>query len=286
MYATLGNIKFEGLKGFTGFSRDREATFAELPLLDGKARLQRTGSALDAIKLDMLFRREFTDPVADLEELNTVRENGEVLPLLTGDGTFVGNYVVTRMAENHTETDGFGVPVSVSVSVELKEFVDPNPDATVAANARKNAFATSPQKVVPVTVERAGTTPAAVVSSSVRETSGSATAATAAVSDAANDTDQRASLLQRAGQSLKNAQEKAETAIQNLQDYASLQAVGPALLADVQSVLSSVNLLKSYVDAGDLTNALTQSTALSGSVGNMTNSVRPLDALLMKRGPQ
>jgi phage protein U len=286
MYAQLGNIRFEGLRGFTSLGREREATFAELPLLDGKARLQRLGSALDAIKFDMLLRREFTDPVADLAEMNDLRENGEVLPLLTGDGAFIGNFVITRLTDSTDETDTTGVPVSITISVELKEFVDPNPEATADADAKKAAFATSPQKVVPVTVERAGTTPAAVTSGSVRESSGACNSAVSDVKKAAVNTDQEQSLLQRAGESLKNAQDKAQTAIQNLQDYASLQAVAPALLATVQQVAANAGTLKALIASGDLTNALTQADTLSASVGNMDSSVRPLDALLMKRGPQ
>lgn len=286
MYAQLGNIRFEGLRGFTSLKRDREATYSEMPLLDGKARLQRLGSSLDAISFDMLFRREFTDPVADLAELNELRETGEVLPLLTGDGSFVGNFIITKLSDTTDETDPSGVPISISLTVDLKEFVDPNPEATANTQARDNAFATNPAKVVPVKLERSGTTPAAVTSSAVRETSGACNSATDTVKKASVDADQRDSLLQRAAQALKNAQNKAQTAIQNLQDYASLQTVAPALLAEVQAVAGNVSLLKSYIDAGDLTNALTQSDALSASVGTMDTAVRPLDALLMKRGPQ
>lgn len=286
MYAQLGNIRFEGLRGFTAQARDREALFAELPLLDGKPRLQRTGSGLDAIRVEMLLRREFTDPVADLVEIDELREKGEVLPLLTGDGTLLGEFVITRLTDTVNETDTSGVPISISVSLELKEFVDPNPEATADTAAKEAAFATSPQKVVPVTVERAGTTPAAVTSSSVRESAGSSNSAIADVKKAAVDSTQEQTLLQRAAESLKNAQDKAQTAIQNLQDYASLQGVAPSLLAAVQQVAANVDLLKAYINGGDLTNALTQADTLSASIGTMDNSVRPLDALLMKRGPQ
>lgn len=286
MYAQLGNVRFEGLRGFTSLHRDREATFAEMPLMDGKARLQRLGSALDSIGFDMVFRREFTDPVADLAELNDLREAGDVLPLLTGDGAFIGNFVITKLSDVVDETDATGVPVAITLSVELKEFVDPNPQATQAAAARDKGFATSPAKVVPVRLERAGTTPAAVTSQSVRDSSGSAVAAVKGITAASANVDQQASLLQRAGQSLKNVQDKAETAIKNLQDYASLQSVAPDLLSTVQGLAANAALIKGYIDAGDLTNALTQSTALTAAVGSMDTAVRPLDSLLMKRGPQ
>lgn len=286
MYAQLGNVRFEGLRGFTSLKREREATYAELQLLDGKARLQRLGSSLDSISFDMLLRREFTDPVADLSELNGLRETGEVLPLLTGDGYFIGNYVITKISDTTDETDLSGVPISVSLTIELKEFIDPNPEATASQKARDDAFATNPAKVVPVKIERSGTTPAAVTSAAVRETSGSSNSATNDIAKAAVDPTQGASLLQRAGQSLKNAQTKTQTAIQNLQDYASLQSVAPNLLLSIQGVAANVVLLKSYVDSGDLTNALTQSEALSAAVGHMDSSVGPLDSLLMKRGPQ
>ena len=286
MYAQLGNIRFEGLRGFTSLGREREATFSEIPLLDGKARLQRTGSALVIIAFDMLLRREFSDPVADLAELNDVRETGEVLPFLTGDSEFIGNFVITKLSESIGETDLQGIPVSIDVSIELKEFIDPNPGATAAKDAKDKGFATNPAKVVPVLLERAGTTPAAVTSQSVRESSGASMAAIADITKAAADVDRRQSLLNRAAQSLKTAQTAAQTAIKNLQDFASLAAVAPALLADVQGVAANAELLKNYAASGDLTNALTQSNSLTASVGAMNSSVGPLDALLMKRGPQ
>lgn len=283
MYAQLGNIKFEGLRGFTGQRRDREITFAELPLLDGKARLQRTGSALETLGLELLLHIGFTDPVADLAELAELAENGEVLPFVVGDGSFIGNYVITKLADTINETNRLGVPTSITVSVEIKEFIDPNPTATADASARNNGFATSPLKVVPVRVARTGTTPAAVTSQAVTEAAGASNSAIGDVKKASVDASQQASLLQRAGQALRRAQEVAQTAIDNIQNYASLATTAPNLLATMQGVYSNAALLAGYVASGDLTNALTQSDALAAAVGNSTAAVIPLDGALIQR---
>lgn len=149
MYAQLGNIIFEGLKGFDtmSFSGD-EATFAELSLIGNKPRLQRTGTTLQELQISIKFHQRFCNVKDQLEALKAYKDAGEILPLLLGNGTYINDFVITAMPYKIEDALFDGSPISVSLDLTLKEFVSYDKAAQARLAARKKAFAVGNKKPV------------------------------------------------------------------------------------------------------------------------------------------
>lgn len=282
----LGDIQFEGLRGLDSLRKSREAVYAELPLMGGKPRLQRTGTALQQVTVSIALHAAFTDPAADITALDDYREGGDVLTLINGEGEVVGDFVITAIEETVTQTSPTGRTLSAEVSLTLKEHFDPNKPATLAQAAQSAAFAVGADKVVPVRLVRPPITSASVVSQNVTGGISASAAGIAYVRQAPLNTPQQASLLVRANAVLEKAKEAYTAAKDTANEYANIAATAPQLIAELTAVLTNVNSLASLVQSGDLTNALTAADTLEASFAGLGNAVRPLNAILITRKPQ
>lgn len=282
----LGDIQFEGLRGLDSLRKSREAVYAELPLMGGKPRLQRTGTALQQVTVSIALHAAFTDPAADIAALDEYREGGDVLTLINGEGEVVGDFVITAIEETVTQTSPTGRTLSAEVSLTLKEHFDPNKPATLAQAAQSAAFAVGADKVVPVRLVRPPITSASVVSQNVTGGISASAAGIAYVRQAPLNTPQQASLLVRANAVLEKAKEAYTAAKETANEYANIAATAPQLIAELTAVLANVNSLANLVQSGDLTNALTAADTLEASFAGLNNAVRPLNAILITRKPQ
>lgn len=143
MYAQLGNIRFEGLKGFSSFSHERGVNYAVHERINGKPRLQAVGDNLDTISFDMYLHSEFTNPEADIESLRLAMQNREILPLLLGNGRVLGFFVIPNFSQINSFTDPKGNLIEVTLSVELLESFSDDPLRQAELQAIQQAFATS-----------------------------------------------------------------------------------------------------------------------------------------------
>jgi len=143
MYAQLGNIRFEGLKGFSNFSHERGVNYAQHELINGKPRLQAVGDNLDSISFGMYLHSEFTNPEADIEALRLAMQNREILPLILGNGRVLGFFVIPNFSQENSFTDPLGNLIEATLSVELLESFTDDPLRESELQAINQAFATS-----------------------------------------------------------------------------------------------------------------------------------------------
>lgn len=148
MFAQLGTIQFDTIKTFGSFSERGSAKYAEHALIDAKPRLQRVGSTLNELSLSIMFHHSFCVPQDELELLKDARDNGEVLPLLWGDGTTEGDFIILDIDATKEEATPEGKALAYSVNVTLKEFVTPNKLQQEQASNRANAKAVGDKKPV------------------------------------------------------------------------------------------------------------------------------------------
>lgn len=141
MYAQLGSIQFDGLLGFSTFDHAMSTKYAEVPLIEGKPRLQRIGDDLDEVSFTMLLHASFCDPEFQFQQLDIQRRKGSVLPLLNGEGLFYGNFVITEMRKGIVQTGPTGYIVHLEVAVTLREYHDPKADTSGLKSLQENAFA-------------------------------------------------------------------------------------------------------------------------------------------------
>jgi len=148
MYAYLGKIKFEGLKSFTSFSRERETVYAEINQIGTKPEIQKTGEKLTKVPIEARFHFEFCDPETEIKALNDLRLSGDVLPLILGNGENYGNFVIASLKETYIKSGPTGNIIDATVEIGLIEHAR----ATVAADLTKavdDGFASDIAKVVP-----------------------------------------------------------------------------------------------------------------------------------------
>lgn len=149
MYSQLGNIIFSELKGFNRFSRNRATDFAEIPLILGKPALQRTGEKLTSITLGIQLHTDFTDVENSIKEFFDAMAEGEILPLVLGNGLFLGNFVILSLNETVKKTAVDGSIIVASLDIQLKEYPTGDQLAENTLEAKRNGFAADLIKTVP-----------------------------------------------------------------------------------------------------------------------------------------
>lgn len=170
MYAQLGDIRFEELKGFASLSDKKEALYAEHALIDGKPRLQRVGNALDEFTIGLHFHVAFCDPEAEYDKLNRYRDDGEILALVYGTGYYEGTFVITTLNRTVNDTDKNGAYIDIDVSVGLREFYQADQMKNNQKRALLSAFAVSSNRPLPINVPPPALTPDALALQSIQKT--------------------------------------------------------------------------------------------------------------------
>lgn len=287
MYFQLGNIRFEGLKGLTGYDVTEAARFGEIATFGGKARLHKTGDELTTINIEARFHRGFSgaSPDDDLQELRDRMAAGDALAFSNGAGDLIGNFVIVSITPVPEIVDGSGVTISTLATISLREFVDPTPETTAARALQGSGFATDVRKVLPVIVARIGSTADALTSASVRSTTTNALSAIADIQSVEANPSAQVSIFARAAAKIDQATVSAQSAIEKIQTTASIAAKAPALLETIEDVYDNLVVMGQRISDGDLTNALSQATTLNESVNNIGASILPLDVSIILREP-
>lgn len=148
MFAQLGKIQFSTLKTFTDYSDKGSATYAEHKLLDGKPLLQRTGSSLTELSISIYLHAGFCDPKAELKALKDARNDGEILPLLWGNGDIEGDFIIVDTDVSKEDAMPDGTVISYRVQLNLKEYAYTNRLQQEQTANRQNAKAVGDKKPV------------------------------------------------------------------------------------------------------------------------------------------
>ena len=143
MFAVLGEIEFDLLKGFDSLSVSQKTDYAEHKVITGKPKLQLTGDALDEIDIRLRFHCGFCDPTAEKKKLDDVRLKHEALPFVLGNGTYKGNYVITDISQVVEKTFGDGTIMAIELDIKLKEWVK---DIIITGKRKKGAKASGMKK--------------------------------------------------------------------------------------------------------------------------------------------
>lgn len=285
MYCQLGDIVFDGLKGIESWSVEgNDASYGEHALIDGKPRLQKTGDALEELSLSFRLHARFCNPQEELAKLNKAKTDGEILPLLMGDGRYISDYVVISAPYTVDHALSDGTIVQATVALSLKEFVPYSKDEQQQQAARKNGFATGDKKPV-VKHALQPPTDAANAAKKVTDTTGQ----TDRVDDLAGDYVNNPSARHSIGEAINEACDKGTAAIDGLNDllnnaaslqdkYTGLQAVA----GTVKDRLSAVKALFPITNISDLQDA---NTALQAAARDLRTGATPLfNSVITRRG--
>jgi len=266
MYAQLGNIRFEGLKGFSNFSHERGVNYAQHELINGKPRLQAVGDNLDSISFGMYLHSEFTNPEADIEALRLAMQNREILPLILGNGRVLGFFVIPNFSQINSFTDPLGNLIEVTLSVELLESFSDDPLRESELQAINQAFATSQRNsnvrsVLPAKLSQ-GMTMTAEISNIQTSTTltGIYTAKITAVPS-------RSEYWSEKIEKSLNDIEGSLTNVQSiLSDASELQEMAQDMPAAINDVYVRVQNMKAVLPVSDMNEFKTLNQQLNGSV--------------------
>lgn len=135
----LGTIPFiasrSTVRTFDNYQKKAEARWSEHSIIGKKPVLEFNGPGLEEITFDMLFKADLgVNPDKEVEKLAKLRDNGTVVDLVLGNKVIGDNFwVVQNVSQQVTFWSKFGHPLSMSVSVTLKEYVDDVPASLGAA---------------------------------------------------------------------------------------------------------------------------------------------------------
>jgi phage protein U len=276
MYAQLGNIVFTGLFGFDNFSVDGdEAVFAEFPLIGRKSRLQKTGDTLQEISMGIKLHVEFCDPAASIETLRAAKANGEVLPLLMGNGRYIADYVIMTMPYTVDESFADGTIKQASVSLTIKEYVAYNKVEQKEQNARRTAFALGEKKpfilrpAQPVTIETS-------IASKVTQSSQQANK----IDDLVNEVQNNPSRLRIAANYINQSCDKAVRALSEMNDQLDeakeLQTRYTGLKSIAESAGTAFVAIKNLYPFDNITDLKSSNTYLQGTMRTFNRTSTPL----------
>jgi phage protein U len=285
MFAQLGNIQFTGAKTPIRYEPVEAARYAEIPLVDGKARLQKTGDELTTISLEVRLHRGFTgaDIDTDVQQIRDYMSQGTPLPFTDGAGNLIGNFVILSFTPTPEVFFTDGRLISMVAGIALKEYIDPNPELTQARAAQKKGFATSEAKIIPLQITRLGTTADALTSIQVQSSTTNSLSAVDDIRSVSAAPAQQTTIFARAAAKIDQAKRDADEAIERIQETASIAAKAPALLEKMETLYSNILVMEQRISDGDLTNALTQASTLSDAAGDIADAVRPLNISIILR---
>lgn len=122
MFALLGDIRFDLITYFDGFSSSSGVRFSEHAVINGKPRLQFGGDELDEIRIQLSFHKQFCDPNYELLRLKTAKEAHQAMALVLGNGDHKGVFVLTQLQAVNKQTDAKGGVIAVEANIILREF--------------------------------------------------------------------------------------------------------------------------------------------------------------------
>jgi phage protein U len=140
MLLQLGNYIFEGLKVPLSLGETTAARFAKVPLLSGKDIIQHTGSELTEAELEVRLDVSFCEPQTEIDALKATQAAGDTLPLLTGNGGNLGNFVIVGIDITHETCNKNGRTESATLAIKLLESPYATPVTESAATAKKKGL--------------------------------------------------------------------------------------------------------------------------------------------------
>jgi phage protein U len=152
MFAALGDIRFDLPAYVTGTGMQRRQAFARHDRIQGKPVLQAIGTDLEQISIDIVFHIEFTDPELEIVRLRAAADRQDPLPLIYGNGTYKGRYVIESIDETVRNTDGQGNLIKLTARLALLEWHQPpgsDPVVDPARNEGRASGANSASRTLP-----------------------------------------------------------------------------------------------------------------------------------------
>ncbi|WP_375194769.1 phage tail protein [Sphingobium sp.] len=122
----LGMFLFEiGTLAYDEMQRKTDWQHARAPRVGARDATQFTGPGDETISLSGAVYAEIADGHVSLDDLRTMADDGEALPLVDGTGTVYGNFVITALDERHAFLMSDGRARRIDFGIDLLRVDDP-----------------------------------------------------------------------------------------------------------------------------------------------------------------
>lgn len=155
MWASLGDIRWEYPDSWSSVGHQRRFDYAEHAVIEGKPKLQHVGTGLAELRVELSFDAGRCNPASELERLEAVAAAHQAVPLVFGDGRYLGRFVITDIDQRWEHTDPKGRLLEVGLRVTLKEWADDESEtaqptgAAVSTVSAANTVAVQPTTITP-----------------------------------------------------------------------------------------------------------------------------------------
>lgn len=283
MFAQLGSIIFDGVKGFESLEKRRATNFAEHSRIEGKPRLQRIGSDLQSINITIHLHAQFTNPQKSIDELDNARETAEVLPFVMGNGKVIGDFVIEIISETIMLSGPLGELVEASVELTLLEYYDPNKPLQEQTDAVSSGFAMDANDPLPVEEIQLAQTPAAIISGQVTEATVKASSVDSDILAAQDNPSDAPRLMEQVTDNLNDLGELITDMQQNIDNASTLEAVLSGLDGTLPGVLTGIGTLLNYAAVGDVPGAAAANLPFQIAVADMFAASNLLNTAVILR---
>lgn len=123
IFLQLGYYAFEGIKLPQSWSSSKETKYSEIPIINSKPILQKTGESLEELEFGISLSSQFCNPAKELSKLNYSRSIGEVLQLVDGKGVNYGSFVIKTISSINETCLSDGTPTRINASIALVEYI-------------------------------------------------------------------------------------------------------------------------------------------------------------------
>lgn len=278
MYAYLGDIKFEGFKGFSDFTGTNETVLSEHSVIEGKPRLQMTGEKLEEISLKFTLHVSFCNPEKEVEILQSYRRDGQVIPFVAGDGTTYGDFVIKTITRSYVQTDKNGSIVAIELDVTLIEYFVPGQKP----KAKSDLLAIKAPAVAVIPKPPVLTDPQ-IISYELSNINSQ----TAAMDKEINDADRIASKSDRAIRLAKQRIASVQKSMVKIENVGTTTRNISGMYQSISSSVSAVNgqvaALNKFIQNGDIHSAVGASSQLRNAFNRLTVDSAPINDLVAMR---
>jgi phage protein U len=123
LFAALGEIQFEVVGSPDAYESSGSYDFAEQKVVESKPLLQWVGDDLERLKFELMWHASFTKPAAQLALLRAMAAEHLAWPLVFGNGSFRGFFVIESINVKSQQLSAGGAPIAIRVALALKEWI-------------------------------------------------------------------------------------------------------------------------------------------------------------------
>ena len=123
MLMKLGNYTFElNTATYQKLSRRSRYHWEKLKRLDNKPAMQYVGNDADQIIIDGVVYPKFRGGLKQVDMMRSEAMKGSALPLVSGVGEILGEWVIKAIDESHEIFTKEGAPLKITFKLTLEEY--------------------------------------------------------------------------------------------------------------------------------------------------------------------